>query len=164
MNNIYKKYCNSIQNHALGAYAIASFIEGYKKESNESPSLLHIFTFLPMVMNEDIRNTIKAAKGNGGIQSIDTFISEKVRSKDSSFSTLHNYIKNFREYTLTCFIFALRTGLIELSKNNELSVNITSNKQTTCNHIFLTSNKLGGLFGNNKHSLEKLLIATGVNL
>ena len=164
MSNIYQKYCNSIQNHSLGAYAILSFINGYKDANSEYPDLLHIFIFLPMIMNEDIRNSIKAPKGNGGIQSIETLISEKIRNKKESFGMLHNLIKNFREYSLTCLIFALRTGLISILENNKLSPNSPFREEDKCNHIFSTSNKLGRLLAEDKQSLERLIIATGVNL
>ena len=120
MSNIYRKYCSSIQNHALGAYTIASFINGYKSVKSEFPNLLHIFIFLPMIMNEDIRNSIKAPKGNGGITRIETFISNKIYDKNNTFSTLHNIISCYKEYTLTCLIFGLKTGLITLSEDSKI--------------------------------------------
>ena len=153
-----------MQNHALGAYAIASFVNGYKTINSELPNLIHIFIFLPMVMNEKIRNSIKAPKGTGGVKGIETFISNKVYDRHNEFGTLHNNINYYKEYTLTSLIFGLRTKLLFLSENASVSVIEPFVEYPKKNHIFLTANKLGELFASDKKSLEKLILSTGVNL
>ena len=168
MSSIYKKYCNDIQNPALGAYAIASFVNEYKKEAEENklPNLIHLFLFISMVMNKDIRNSIKKDnfKGKSGILSIDRFLSEEIYKNHNSFGTLHNNIKNYREYTLTSLIFAIRIGIISLTNNGEIDIVNLFKKYKQENYIISASEKMGKLFAKDPYSLNKIIIGTGVAL
>ena len=47
MNNIYTKYCNEMQNPALGAYALAMFVNEHNKISKKGKaSLIYLFVIM----------------------------------------------------------------------------------------------------------------------
>ena len=58
MKTIYKKYCNDIQNPALGAYLIYVFSNTFYQERGICSNLLDIFIFIPLIMVRDVRELI----------------------------------------------------------------------------------------------------------
>ncbi len=164
MTNIYSKYCTSMQNHGLGSFSIVAFISGYHSIHNKYPNWFDIFLVLPMVMNEQVRELIKKSAGRGGATTIETLISSKILNKKEKYGAFHNLIDSFKEYTLTCIIFGLRTKLISRINNIEFKSNILFEKEKYNNNIFLASYKLGELYANDKNAFMKLINSTGVNL
>lgn len=165
MANIYQKYCNSIQNHALGALIIVRFIEGFKKENDKSnPNLIHLFFMIPIIMVEDIRTGIKPLFGYGGVKSIDRFISEKIKGKNSKFSVLSNRIESFKNYTLTSLLFGLKTELLSINDNSEIELKNPIKISYDTDKMLEAAYKLGSLFGKDDFSLQKLIAASGVVL
>lgn len=163
-NNIYNKYCTCMQNHGLGAYAIACFTNGYYSINNEQPNFFHIFLILPMILNERIRFLIRGKNNLGGVEQIETLISNKIYNKKDEIGAFYNLIDSYKNYTMTCIIFGLRTGLFQLINSVNIEALNVFNKEECDNHIFLSAYKLGQLFANDKDSLLKLMNATGVNL
>ena len=64
--SIYEKYCNDIQNPALGASLIAIFCNEFHKQSlkNEYPQIHLIFIIMPLILNENFCNQLINSKGN----------------------------------------------------------------------------------------------------
>ena len=164
MLDIYNKYCTSMQNHGLGAFTIVAFISGYNSINEKYPNWFDIFLVLPMIMNEQVRELIRKPVGRGGATTIETLISSKILNKKEKFGAFHNLITSFKEYTMTCIIFGLRTKLISRINSIELKNNILFEKEKFNNNIFLASYKLGELYANDKDAFMKLINSTGVNL
>lgn len=165
MVNIYQKYCNSIQNHALGALILVKFIEGFKKENaSANPNLIHLFFTMPIIMIEDIRVCIKPIIGQGGVTTIDRFISEKVKGKNSKFSILSKRIESFKNYTITSLIFGLKTELLTINDKSEVELKNSIKVEYDTDKMLTAAYKLGSLFGKDNFSLQKLIAASGVIL
>lgn len=162
--NIYNKYCTCMQNHGLGAYAMVAFCSGYKSVCNRNNIILNLFIVIPMVMNETIRLVIRGKNDNEGIKQIDTLISNKIYDKKTFIGAFYNLISAYKNYTMTSLIFALRTGLLNLSYTGDVDTVIPFDGKKNNHHIYLSAYKLGVLFGQDKDALVKLLQATGVSL
>lgn len=164
MLDIYSKYCTSMQNHGLGAFAIVAFISGYNSINAEYPKWFDIFLVLPMIMNEQVRELIKKSSGRGGATTIETLISSRILNKKEKYGAFHNLIDSFKEYTITCIIFGLRTKLISQINDIEFKSNVLFEKEKFNNNIYLASYKLGELYAADKYAFMKLINSTGVNL
>lgn len=164
MLDIYNKYCTSMQNHGLGAFVIVAFISGYNSINKEYPKWFDVFLVLPMIMNEQVRELIKKSSGRGGATTIETLISSRILNKKEKYGAFHNLIDSFKEYTITCIIFGLRTKLISQINDIEFKSNVLFEKEKFNNNIYLASYKLGELYAADKDAFMKLINSTGVNL
>lgn len=124
INNIYSKYCSDMQNPALGAYILSTFVKSYNENSKSKANLFILFLIMPMIMRESIRKLIvtnsyrKPHKILAGL--IKTLCSGA--DDDKVFGILHDNITNYKEYTMTSLIFALRLGILKIDSNAELEV------------------------------------------
>ncbi len=161
--SIYEKYCNDIQNPALGAFVIASFIKAFKKNSqdNQLPNLVYVFISVPILMNTDCRKFIRDENPREGVRNIDNLM-QKMNGGKPTFGTLYKNIQNYKEYTLTSIIFGLRTGLLSLKENAELDVEIELQSELD-EKVFSAAEKLGKLFAM-QPSLKKFVKIMGVSI
>ncbi len=124
MKTIYKKYCNDIQNPALGAYLIYVFSKTFYQEKGVCLNLLDIFIFIPLIMVRDIRDLVFWFDDNNKSHQI-TKISklyEKIgyigKSKDNfTLGTINGVILKFREFVMASIIFAIESNLIKVNSN-----------------------------------------------
>lgn len=130
MKTIYKKYCNDIQNPALGAYLIYVFSNTFHQEKSIYPNLLDIFILIPLIMVRDVRELIFWFDNNNKSHQI-TKISklyEKIgyigKSKDNlALGTINGVIVKFREFIMSSIIFAIETNLIIVNPNGTVQAN-----------------------------------------
>lgn len=130
MKTIYKKYCNDIQNPALGAYLIYVFSNTFYQERNIYTNLLDIFIFIPLIMVRDVRELIFWFDNSNKSHQI-TKISklyEKIgyigKSKDNfALGTINGVILKFREFVISSIIFAIEANLIIVNPNGTVQTN-----------------------------------------
>lgn len=130
MKTIYKKYCNDIQNPALGAYLIYVFSNTFYQERNIYTNLLDIFIFIPLIMVRDVRELIFWFDNSNKSHQI-TKISklyEKIgyigKSKDNfALGTINGVILKFREFVISSIIFAIEANLIIVNSNGTVQTN-----------------------------------------
>lgn len=130
MKTIYKKYCNDIQNPALGAYLIYVFSNTFYQERNIYTNLLDIFIFIPLIMVRDVRELIFWFDNSNKSHQI-TKISklyEKIgyigKSKDNfALGTINGVILKFREFVISSIIFAIEANLIIVYPNGTVQTN-----------------------------------------
>lgn len=130
MKTIYKKYCNDIQNPALGAYLIYVFSNTFYRERNIYTNLLDIFIFIPLIMVRDVRELIFWFDNSNKSHQI-TKISklyEKIgyigKSKDNfALGTINGVILKFREFVISSIIFAIEANLIIVNPNGTVQTN-----------------------------------------
>lgn len=163
MNNIYKKYCNEIQNPALGATLICIFSKAYKENSlsKNNPSILLIFLIMPLILNKDFRNLVIKDDGKRASNNINSFLS-KINENIKTFESLHDYIKIFRGYTLTSLIFALKTGLIEVEENMSVASATEGVLNFPEKNIYIKTARILGEYFSNGISLQLLTNKIGV--
>ena len=155
-NNIYDRYCNDFQNPALGAYIIAKFVESYIKNAtnNSFPSIFHIFSIMPIIINSNFRKCIKRKNV------LDSLIKE-INENDKLFGTYQTNILRYKEYTMTCLLFCIRLNLISI--NDEGDIQITVQKLPNHkNKLIINAERLGMLFSNG--ALFRFLNFLGVSL
>lgn len=134
MKTIYKKYCNEIQNPALGAYLIYLFSTTFYQETGSYPNLLEIFILIPLIMVRDVRELIFWQDDDNKPHQI-TKISklyEKIgyigKSKDNfSLGTINGVILKFREFVMSSIIFAIETNLIVVNSCGTVQINNKNN-------------------------------------
>lgn len=159
--DIYYEYCNDTQNEAIGAYVIARFVKAYIENStkNEKPTIFDIFLMFPMVMNLEIRKHIINEKGTAKLRLLSSLIG-KFKEDNKIYGSLHYYIEKYKEYTMTCLIFAIRLNFIKLEN---IYVNITDKEIYAHPHLsIIASDSLGKLFAD--RDLFNFLSLMGVNL
>lgn len=122
MKKIYKKYCNDIQNPALGAFLIYTFANLFYKRKKDYVSLLDIFIFIPLVMVKDTREILYCLDTNGKshkIIKISKFYEQigyiGKRNGNLTLGTINGVIMRFREFIMASIIFAIDTKLVELT-------------------------------------------------
>lgn len=160
MNNIYVKYCNDIQNPALGAYALAIFVHEYNQKSKKGKaSLLYLFIIMPLLMNKTLRSLIV----NDSYKKQKKLLSSLTRelcSNENTIGILNSNIRNYQEYTLTSFIFALRLGLLSINNRGELTPK--ENLRKNINIVVYAAEVLGNLFATG--DFNAFIAYTGVQL
>jgi hypothetical protein len=147
---VYEKYCNDIQNPALGAAIIAIFINEFYKHSinQENPPLLMIFVIIPLILNEKFRKLL--IKTNGRKSSLEpiTFLSKIVRD-DATSNNLHHYVEIFKSYTLTSMVFAIKMGIVEITSEAKVVCATTKMDKFPVDNLYLKAAKiLGEYFAN----------------
>jgi hypothetical protein len=162
-NNIYKKYCNGIQNPALGAILISVFADTYEKTSltHNRPSLLMIFMIIPIILNKDFRNCLIKDDGKKASKNALTLIS-KINEKKETFDALHNYINVFKNYIFTSFIFGLQAGIISLDSDAGIICKSTKLSELPEKNIYVKSAKILGEYFANGISVKFLARKLGV--
>lgn len=144
MNNIYTKYCNEMQNPALGAYALAMFVNEHNKISKKGKaSLIYLFVIMPLLMNRTLRNLIVSDNYKRQKKLLST-LTRELCSNENSIGTLNSNIRNYQEYTFTSFIFALRLGLLSIDNRGDLTA--SDHLYKNLNIIVYTAEVLGKLF------------------
>ena len=122
MKKIYKKYCNDIQNPALGAFLIYTFAKLFYQRKKNYLNLLDVLIFIPLIMVKDTREILYCLDTNGKshkIIKISKFY-EKVgyigkRDNNLTLGTINGVILRFREFIMASIIFAVDTKLVELT-------------------------------------------------
>lgn len=122
MKKIYKKYCNDIQNPALGAFLIYTFAKIFYQRKKNYLNLLDVLIFIPLVMVKDTREILYCLDTNGKshrIIKISKFY-EKIghigkRNNNLTLGTINGVIMRFREFIMASVIFAVDTKLVELT-------------------------------------------------
>lgn len=162
-NNIYQKYCNEIQNPALGAVLISVFANEYKKASlnKNNPSLLMVFVIIPIILNKDFRNCLIKDDGKKASNTALSFFS-KINEKNETFDNLHHYINVFKNYVFTSFIFGLQSNIITFDSNAEVICKSTKLSELPENNIYIKSAKILGEYFANGISLKFLTQKLGV--
>lgn len=132
MKTIYKKYCNDIQNPALGAFLIYTFSSVFYENKNTHANLLDIFIFIPLIMVRDVRELIIWFDENNKSHKITKMskLYEKIgyigKTKDNfAIGTINNTIFKFREYIMSSIIFAIEAKLVFINSNGLVVPNKT---------------------------------------
>ena len=132
MKTIYKKYCNDIQNPALGAFLIYTFSSVFYENKNTYANLLDIFIFIPLIMVRDVRELIFWFDENNKSHKITKMskLYEKIgyigKTKDNfAIGTINNTIFKFREYIMSSIIFAIEAKLVFINSNGQVVPNKT---------------------------------------
>lgn len=132
MKTIYKKYCNDIQNPALGAFLIHTFASVFYENKNTYANLLDIFIFIPLIMVRDVRELIIWFDENNKSHKITKMskLYEKIgyigKTKDNfAIGTINNTIFKFREYIMSSIIFAIEAKLVFINSNGQVVPNKT---------------------------------------
>lgn len=167
--SIYDKYCNDIQNPELGASLIAIFCNEFHKQSikNEYPQFHLIFIIIPLILNENFCNQLVNEKGNKRTRKTEeskeviSYLS-KIVNNSKTANNLHHYTEVFRKYTLTCFAFAKKLNIIEIS--NDAKVKCISGKISKFprDNRYLKAAKLLGEYFANGVSLSLIQQKLGV--
>ena len=158
IKNVYQKYCNDIQNPALGAAIISIFVNTFNKSSinKEYPSLLMVFVIIPLILNENYRQLLINSKGNKSSNGILTFLS-KIVKKEFTANNLHHYVEIFKSYTLTSIVFAINTGLIKIdSKNGTILPFSEKIEKFPVDNLYLKAAKILGDYFSNGITLKLL--------
>ena len=167
--SIYDKYCNDIQNPALGASLIAIFCDEFHKQSikDEYPQLHLIFIIIPLILNENFCNQLVNEKGNKRTRKTEegkevlSYLSKIVNNYKTA-NNLHHYTEVFRKYTLTCVAFAKKLNIIEVS--NDAKIKCISDKISKLpkDNRYLKAAKLLGEYFANGVSLSLIQQKLGV--
>lgn len=116
MSNLYETYCNDIQNEAWGAYHLALFIQSYNRNSSTKALLIHLFTIMPFIVNDDLKKLVVNENYRNKIKNSTSLI-RNILNSSSKIGTIQNYIAQYKEYTLVSFIFAIKLGLISIDED-----------------------------------------------
>ena len=115
-----------MQNPALGAYILSTFVKSYNENSKNKANLFILFLIMPMIMRESIRKLIFTNSHKKPHKILSGLINELCSGGDDNkvFGIMQNSIINYKEYTMTSLIFALRLGILKINCNAELEVPI----------------------------------------
>ena len=168
MKTIYHKYCNDIQNPALGAYIIATFVKNFKEQSKQCPTIIDIFLILPLIIVESTRKLIN---GEHNIRKMKSFYKELKNTsskKDNiAMGISLSSIKNYKEYTMCSLIFALETSLVKFNENYDIDMlnykEYNNEKNRELKEIFDASKNIGKLYAKD-YDTKQLLSELGVYL
>ncbi len=168
MKTIYKKYCNDIQNPALGAFIIATFVNYFKLNSNQYPTIIDIFLVMPLIIVECTRKLIN---GERNIRKMNTFYKElkntSSKKNNTAMGVSLSSIKNYKEYTMCSIIFALDTNLIRFNDNYDIDImkykEYDNEENEELLEIFNASKILGQIYAKD-YNTKKLLSELGVYL
>lgn len=156
--NIYQKYCNNIQNPALGAAIIAIFVNEYYKNSIQKkfPNLLMIFVVIPLILNKNYRMLLINNEGKCLSRNIMTYLS-KINKNKLTANSLHHYVEVFKGYSLASIIFAKNIGLINIDINNAIIISEHEKiKIFPINNMYLRMAKILGKYFANGVTLKLL--------
>lgn len=161
--NIYEKYCNDIQNPALGAAIIANFANTFylNSEEDDKLSLLMVFVIVPLILNKNFRSCLVAPNGNKASNNLITFLS-KIANRDNTANNLHKYVEIFRGYTLTSIIFAKKIGLIEIDNDANVICSSSKIKNLPKDNLYIKASKVLGEYFADKMTLNLLSQQLGV--
>lgn len=167
--SIYEKYCNDIQNPALGASLIAIFCNEFHKQSlkNEYPQIHLIFIIMPLILNENFCNQLINSKGNKRTRKTEegkeviSYLS-KIVNNSKIANNLHHYTEVFRKYTLTCIAFAKKLNIIEISDDVKIKCITDKISKFPNDNRYLKATKLLGEYFANGVSLNLIQQKLGV--
>lgn len=127
MKEIYNKYCNDIQNPALGAYLISTFVNFYYKHKGKNATLIDIIIFIPLMIVKDTRELIFWKSLDGKWRKITKMSKfyEKVgyigkAHSNFTIGTINGIILKFREYVMASLIFGIESNILRLKSNGEI--------------------------------------------
>lgn len=157
MSNIYEKYCNDIQNPALGSILISLFAYEFYKSSiiHKTPNLLYAFLIIPLLMNKDMRSCIVSDKGGKSSNNAYTLLS-KLMKNENTFNNIHNYVEKFKTITMTSILFGLKTELFYIDNNANIVSCLNKQKFLPQNNLYLKGAKVLGEYFANEISLKEL--------
>lgn len=161
-SNIYSKYCNDMQNPALGAYILSTFVKSYNDKSQKKANIFILFLIMPMIMRESIRKLIVTNSYRKPHKILAGLIKALCAGADDDkvFGILHDNIINYREYTMTSFIFALRLGILKINSDAELEVPVELHSNPS---VFVcAANVLGKMFATG--DLSNFISYTGIQV
>lgn len=136
--NAYSKFCNYIQNPALGSIIIAIFSESYKKSSitSKAPNILYAFVVMALLLNEDMRDCVIHKNGKKASNNVVTLFSKLMSNKDT-FNNLHSYIDKFKSYTTTSIAFGIKLNIIEIDENANIVSKLKYQKFLPKNNLYI---------------------------
>lgn len=135
-----------VQNPAIGAAIIWSFVCGYYDNDNESQQTPFplLFVVLPIIFREDLRSIIDSTNKNSGLQKI----SEKLfkDKKIDLLSSIHHSAEQYKDTTLSAINIAVGTNLIHVFSETALVIPVQatpSKWQKPSENLLKASYKLG---------------------
>ncbi len=167
--SIYDKYCNDIQNPALGASIIALFCDEYHKQSISDlyPELHLLFIIIPLILNENFCSQLVNKKGNKRTRKTEnskeviSYLS-KIVNDSKTANNLHHYTEVFRKYTLTCIAFAKMLHIIEITEDAKIKCVAAKISKFPKDNMYLKAAKLLGEYFANGVSLSLIQQKLGV--
>lgn len=133
-----------VQNPAIGAAILWSFVRGYyDKESQQVPFPL-LFIVLPIIFREDLRDVISSTNKTSGLQKV----SEKLFANKQAdlLCSIQNSAEQYKELTLSSINIALSANLISISSKTALVMPIqteTKKMPKSSEKLLKQSQKLG---------------------
>lgn len=157
MNNIYEKYCNNIQNPALGSIIISLFAYEFHRNSilHRNPNLLYAFILIPLLMNKDMRSCIVNEKCGKASNNIYTLLS-KLMKNEKTFNNIHSYVEKFKTFTMASVLFGLKTELFSIDNDANIVSKLNKQKYLPKDNIYIKGATVLGEYFANGISLKEL--------
>jgi hypothetical protein len=117
MNNSSSHYpdeISTVQNPALGAYALWRFALAFQAREDSEPSIPLAFLVLPLVLHEATRKVILSTNKASGF----ALFAGKLGEQREEILTIHDRVRQLRELTLESIVLGEQAGLLALDVDN----------------------------------------------
>lgn len=147
-----------LMNPAIGSITISSFVEGYSENEKGVPFILCFFA-IPLVFQEDIRNTILSSNN------FNSFLNKLKKNHNDRIALIHKNVKSLRYLTLKSLLISSSANLLKIDSKKGIvignkTLNLPTNYSENCflNDVNIAANKLGKFFSKTqiRHIFQKL--------
>lgn len=112
------KEFSNVRNPMFGAFILWNFIKGYYLVDDKNAPLELTYIVLPMVMKQDVAQTIKGTRIGSGMRVFSGKFMDSKSSKNDMLAILQKDIKRMRELSCTSFAEGVRAGLFSVDPND----------------------------------------------